>query len=338
MLVAALVALVVASWYPFRPELPWEPRTAPAVTPTGEVRFDGSSVLVSPPDVDWVADAAATGTLRIAFDARTDDGDQSGPARLLSVSRDTLAADLMVGQDGDDLVVRVRRSGSDPSGDPAFRVADVFAPSTLGEWRHVVVDLRGGRVVVELDGETVLDEPADPGGWDPAYRFSLGDEATGRRAWVGELRDVEVTTPAHQVDVLASGSLDGGSGIVWRDRVRYLTSLDSHDPFALTVVRFLVFVPVGLALGLLLRRRWAVVGVVVISVALMAGKLFVAGRHPRLGDALVCVVGGLAGLALAARGERAQAPPATAARSTGPASPSQSSSSAGSSSSSLSST
>ena len=85
--------------------------------------------------------------------------------------------------------------------------------------------------------------------------------------------------------MLASGQVDDGSGIVWRDRVRSLTSLNSHDPLALTVVRFAVFVPVGLALGLLLRRRWALIGVVGISLALVAGKLFVADRHPRLGDA-----------------------------------------------------
>ena len=121
-------------------------------------------------------------------------------------------------------------------------------------------------------------------------------------------------------------------------------------------MRFAVFVPVGLALGLLLRRRWALIGVVGISLALVAGKLFVADRHPRLGDAIVCVLGGLAGLVLAARWERAQpaqstsehpspndAPELTqarptAARSTGPASTNQSSSSEGSSSSSLSST
>jgi len=248
----------------------------------------------------------------------------------------------MIGQDGDDLVLRVRRPGSDASGDPAFGIADVFAPGALGRWRHVVVDLQGGRVTVELDGVVVVDEPAELTGWDPAYRLSLGDEATGRRGWVGELRNVEATTPDHHVDVLASGQVDDGSGIVWRDRVRNLTSLNSHDPLALTIVRFAVFVPVGLALGLLLRRRWALIGVVGISLALVAGKLFVADRHPRLGDAVVCVLGGLAGVALAARSQRAQAPPvaerSTAERSTGPASTSQSSSSEGSSSSSLSST
>ena len=195
MLVAALVALVVASWFPFRPELPWEPRRGPDTASAGEVRFDGSSVLVSPPGVDWVADAAASGSLRLAFDARTDVTDQRGPARLLSISRDTLQADLMIGQDGDDLVLRVRRSDSDPSGDPAFGIVDVFAPAALGRWRHVVVDLQGGRVTVELDGVVVVDEPAELTGWDPAYRLSLGDEATGRRGWVGELRNVEATTP-----------------------------------------------------------------------------------------------------------------------------------------------
>jgi len=355
-LVAALVALVVASWFPFRPELPWEPRRGPDTTSAGEVRFNGSSVLVSPPGVDWVADAAASGSLRLAFDARTDVTDQRGPARLLSISRDTLEADLMIGQDGDDLVLRVRRSDSDLSGDPAFGIADVFSLAALGRWRHVVVDLQGGRVTVEVDGVVVVDEPAEPTGWDPAYRLSLGDEAAGRRGWVGELRNVEATTPDHHVDVLASGQVDDGSGIVWRDRVRSLRSLNSHDPLALTVVRFAVFVPVGLALGLLLRRRWALIGVVGISLALVAGKLFVADRHPRLGDAIVCVLGGLAGLALAARGQRptpsdapepTQAPPtaerstaerSTAERSTGPASTNQSSSSEGSSSSSLSST
>ena len=124
MLVAAVLALVVVSWYPFRPELPWVQRHGPLAASATEARFDGSSVLVSRPGLDWVADAASTGSLRLALDLRTDHADQDGPARLLSVSRDTLAADLMVGQDGHDLVLRVRRPGSEASGHPAFRVPD----------------------------------------------------------------------------------------------------------------------------------------------------------------------------------------------------------------------
>jgi hypothetical protein len=358
MLVAAVLALVVASWYPFRPEMPWELRRGPLAASATEARFDGSSVLVSRPDLDWVADAASTGSLRLALDLRTDRAEQSGPARLLSISRDTLAADLMVGQEGDDLVVRVRRPGSDASGHPAFRVPDVFATDQVGRWRHLVLDVGGGRLVAELDGAVVLDQPVTLAGWDPSYRLALGDEAVGQRGWVGELRHVEVSTPGHTVDVLASGTLDGGSGWIWRDRVRNLTSLSSADPLALIVARFAAFVPVGLGLGLLLRRRWAVAAMVGIALGLVAGKLFVLGRHPRLGDAIVCVVGGLAGILLAARLERTQprssggggpgvltapgevevAQPATEARNRGPASTNHSSISEGSSSSSLSST
>jgi hypothetical protein len=305
LLVVCLALLAVEAWYPFRTELPaWRP-TAPDRS-AGEVVFDGGAQILSGARGEaWVAGAAATNRMTIRLEARTDDPTQRGPARLLAVSEDHFRANLMVGQDGDDLVVRLRRPGSDPSGDPALRVAEVFARD---QWRAISVTVEGVRMTVVVDGTVEIDEVLAPeplAGWDPAQRVSLGDEIVGERSWRGRLRVAEVSGGGPAVDLLEPGRLDASGGWHWRSRVGALTGNGAEDPLLLSAVRMLVFVPVGAAARRLLRRPGRTAAFVTLSAILLTvGKAFVATRHPSLVDTALSTVGGLAGSALAARAGR----------------------------------
>jgi hypothetical protein len=307
-LLVFVVLLVVEAWFPFRPELPWQERRGPQVEADGAVRFDGSSLLAGRPDDPWVADVAATGRFEVRLDFRTTRSSQHGPARLLAATEDTHNAALMVGQEGADLVIRVRRAGSDPSGDPPFRLPGVFSRATSETWRTLALSAGDGRFGARLDGRVVLDEPAVPDGWGPAFRLALGDEPVGKRGWVGDLRDVVVASPHTSRDLLAPGTLSGGSGLVWASRVHGLVALGDSDPVVIVLVRLAVFVPVGLALGVLAGRRRAAIAVVVFAAVLTAGKLFVAGRHPLLGDLVVGAAGGLLGVLLGGASCRRRGP------------------------------
>ena len=78
------------------------------------------------------------------------DLDQSGPARLVTLSADTAHRNLTLGQDGADLIVRLRTSLTGPNGTlPELRVRDVFRAATS---RDLVVTYDGSRLRVYCEG------------------------------------------------------------------------------------------------------------------------------------------------------------------------------------------
>ncbi len=296
-LVMMFSLLVIESFYPFEPQLPVWWRTMPARdATTGSVRFDGRSVLVSRSPPAWLVAARQSGSLEIDLEVRAERPFQEGPARVLTVSRDVHEANLMIGQQDDALVVRVRRPGSDRSGEPAFEVPHLFAD--VG-WHSVAVLIRGDHLRIEADGRVVVNEAleADPlAGWDPSYLLALGDEPQGERGWVGELRQLQVITPAGSVDLLTPGMLEPKRGAVVRSRVRTLLRPTSGDPLYLAALRVFAFVPIGVALQRLLRRwRPVLLAIVGLSGLLLVGKVFIAGRHPSIVDTAWSCVGGLLG-------------------------------------------
>ncbi len=299
--------LAIEAWFPFRPEAPLWHRSAPEATADGALRFDGHALLVSRGAPEWLTAVRTTGTIGVTLEARTASPDQDGPARLLTISGGFDHSDLTVGQEDADLVVRVRRPGSDPKGAPPYLVPGVFADST---WRTIDVAVDGSNVTVAVDGQMAVDD--DVGGpvtaaWDGSYPVALGDEPRGDRGWRGELRQAEVTAGVAPgpggatVDLLAPGVLDGGHGFLIHSRLGGLSRLSSPDPLAVMALRALVFVPVGMAAQALWRRRGRSVAVVVgLATLLLVGKVFVSDRHPVLSDSLLYAVGGLVGTAAVA--------------------------------------
>jgi hypothetical protein len=300
LLALVTLALVVEAWLPFRPEIPLHARATPEWLGPDVVRFDGTSMLASDGPMAWVEAARRTEGLDVALELRSQQVGQRGPARVLAVSADHHNADLVVGQDGDDLVVRLRRPGSDASGDAAFRVRGLLADLA---WHRVDLRVAGDRLVVVADGALAVDEPvgADAlAGWDPGYRVALGDDVAAERGWRGDVRLAEVIAGGETVDLLAHGQLEPATGLVVEERLAHVARLSNGDPWFLVLLRLVVFVPVGWLVQALWRswRRTAAVAVG-LPVALLLGKVLVDGRHPRLGDVAISAVGVLLGAALA---------------------------------------
>lgn len=299
-----VVALAVEAWFPFRPELPVRFRSAPRHGPDGSLSFDGTAALVGRVGPPWVNDARRTSDLLVQLDLRSGRSRQSGPARILTVTQDVYRANLMIGQDGSDLAVRVRRPGSDPGGEPPIVAPGALSDST---WHHLELQIRSEQLTLTWDGRVLATQaigPAPLAGWASDQRVALGDEPRGERSWVGELRRAVVHTPAGETDLLSGADLRPGTGVLWRSRVRDLAGgLD--DPVPLILARLAAFMPVGFGL----RRRWrswrvVAGGVVGLALILTCGKAFVAGRHPSVTDAVLSVIGGLLGGLLALRAGR----------------------------------
>ncbi|MCA9504575.1 MAG: LamG domain-containing protein [Spirochaetaceae bacterium] len=123
---------------------------------------------------------------------------QEGPARIISYSRNGGSRNFMLGQVMYQYVVRNRAFLQEISnnGTPDFETYDVDqdAQATL---QHVVFtydQLAGRRIYV--DGQWTEDVDEIRAGrlwnWDPGQRLVMGDEVTGGRQWLGQIRFVAI--------------------------------------------------------------------------------------------------------------------------------------------------
>jgi hypothetical protein len=131
----------------------------------------------------------ATSRFSIELQARPADTRQEGPARIVSYSGSTASRNFTIGQRGDDLVVRLRTTGTKPDGSvPEVVVEGVFA---VPGFRHVVVTYDGVDERVYVDGEPRTATSASRGTlvpWDPDEWLLVGNEHTATRPWRGTIR------------------------------------------------------------------------------------------------------------------------------------------------------
>ncbi len=130
-------------------------------------------------------------TLRI--EARSADLSQAGPARLFTISEGVEAQEiaLHIGQDGPNLSVRLRTK---PDGYNQITVPDMFVDE---EWHVFELIYEGNLIQVLRDGTvvtTVAFETDELIGWEFGWPLTLGDEATGDRAFTGSIKEVTIST------------------------------------------------------------------------------------------------------------------------------------------------
>lgn len=300
---AVVVANVAGSLFPFRLDPPRYVRNDVRRAPSGQLDFGRHNALRSLSAPEWLPAVLRSGRLGVELEARSA-GPQGGPARLFALSESPFHANLVLGQGGDDLLVRVRRPGSTTAGSPAFHVRGVFAH---GDWVALDVELEPDRVRVAVDGEPRLDA-ALPGdtldSWSPRARVALGDEPGGGRAWRGSLRRATVRVDGDSDDLLAPATLEcPAASWVLPDRLRRSPSFDGRE-LGPALLHFAGFAPLGFLLAREHGARRAALLCALLSLGLSAAKVFVAGRHPAALDVVTQVAGALCG-ALAARRRRA---------------------------------
>lgn len=118
---------------------------------------------------------------------------QSGPARILSFSRDHGAGNFTLGQDNDQLVLRLRTSNHGGTGVPNLPLGPVRA----GRSTRVVITYEPGSTRLFRDGREVElpERQGDFSNWE-AFEFVMGDEHVGGRPWHGLLHDFTLANQA----------------------------------------------------------------------------------------------------------------------------------------------
>lgn len=305
LLLFVVVANLGAALAPFRLDPPRHAANGAVRQADGSLRFSSERNQATTRTAPvWLPAVAAGATLRLELVLRSDGASQSGPARILTVSADYRHSDLTVAQEGPDLIVRVRRQGSTEGGTPPFTVPDVFAD---GAWHDVRIDVAGGRLGIDVDGQERLVEPlpARVGTWDPTYRLGLGDEVIGGRSWMGQVRRAVVTVEATRIDYVEPRQLDVPRRTVYfPERLARSPRVDTAADVGVGLLHAAAFVPVGFLLVVVVGRRAgplaALCAGLLLIVVIEQGKVFVAGRHPSEVDMAAYLLGGALG-AMAAR-------------------------------------
>ena len=150
-------------------------------------RKGGGVVVPSAVTGQWTRAIKDSGQFSVEVWLESDRPQQSGPARIVSLSLDSGARNFTLGQDGERLDVRLRTTTTDSNGLPSF------GSSTL-EWPrrpcHVVLTYDpAGQATLYRDGLEVgkSNIGGDLTNWDERFSLAIGNEVTGDRPWLGKV-------------------------------------------------------------------------------------------------------------------------------------------------------
>jgi hypothetical protein len=283
-LIGMVTVYAFATLYPFK----WLKNSA--VLNQGVATFLESGVLQSHEPPDWVIDAIQDNELSVSLIIQPYTSDQTGPARILSISKDHYNRNLTVGHEGHDLVVRLRRSAESPNGLPPYVLSDVFVEAGI---RNIVISIRQDSLRVWIDNVMMIDEALPTfalASWDSGFFLALGNELTWERSWLGEITHAQIETPAGAIDLLSPLMIEAPWIPIPENLSFNFVSTDLMDLLA----NFFVFVPIGmLTARCLLRASWVQIAAIWIPVCLIMEilQLLVEGRISTLSDVFLNVLG-----------------------------------------------
>ena len=316
-MLAALVLYGSVSLWPYEWQMPRWVENGARPLAGGGVGFPSPGIALAREPPPWLENALNSGRLELALRVRSLLPEQSGPARILTFSANPRESNLTIGQDGADLVLRLRTPWTDPIGtirdQPVARLPDLFRTP---DWVDLRVLIEPGRLRLSAADGTVLERPLPRfpfASWDPSLRLALGNEITTDRAWLGEIRRAEVSSGGPPVDHADADRLEFPRGFLSLGTDPKLVPL--RDLNAADAARNLVlYIPLGFLLGLLLgagsgRRRWRVVlgallGAAAVSLSMELLQVLVPQRVPSVDDLIFNTLSGGLGALLAIRLER----------------------------------
>ncbi len=157
---------------------------------------------------------------------------QSGPARIVSLSLDTSQRNLTIGQDRGQFDVRLRTTATDPNGMPSTSTPPNSVSTALTHF--VCTHAADGTTILYLDGKPVTTRQISGGfdNWNDAYPLVIGNELTSDRPWHGELHGLTIHDRALTADEVAQRFRAGAP-----TAVDYESQLPPAHPTAVDFVR-----------------------------------------------------------------------------------------------------
>ncbi len=157
----------------------------------GQVELAGGAVLVEGANETLLAACKQSGELSIEAVLLASKGRQTGPARIISFSSDPYLRNFTLGQEADELVLRLRTPRTGDNGmNPETKLFGMPAGTPV----HVIVSYRDGELTAYRDGQRVKSSSAvrgDLSNWTPQHLL-FGDEYQDSRFWHGLIERVAI--------------------------------------------------------------------------------------------------------------------------------------------------
>lgn len=153
-----------------------------------------SSTLVSSlsPALKLTNGLKATNEITIEAWVKPANTTQDGPARIATLSQDTLLRNFTLAQDATKYTGRLRTTTVGTNGIPPA----VFTPSGAASTtlQHIVYTRTASTAKIYVDGTEVASETitGNFSNWDSSFQFGLANEFTMNRTWLGELHLVAI--------------------------------------------------------------------------------------------------------------------------------------------------
>jgi VanZ family protein len=309
-LVSALLLVLiylVAGAYPFKlaPLSLGQLDNGAVLTPGKGLNFRSPGIAYTEQAPAWLPHAIAVSDFELSLEVRATDREQYGPARIFTLSVNPYLRNFMVGHQGSALSVRLRTQQTSLNGRPDYLVEGVFADRG---WHQIDIRIAEQVLEIRVDGDTLIIAPMPYRPlevWDSSYRLALGNELTGDRPWLGEIRKAVVRVGDESFDYLTPDSLHVPEKVsVEKVRVGQIVPFSNHQINRGMVVDWMVnllgFVPFGWLVGMLRRPRPGMLLATILAAGISttietSQLLFLVDRFPSTEDLILNTLGGTLG-------------------------------------------
>jgi len=299
-----VAVLATTAYFPFAWDPPHTVRNDATRSTAGYLRFGEQNFAQSSGTPEWLPAAQTAGRLSIDLEARPQFPQHNAPVSIMMLARDYWHTSFAIEQDDTNVVLWLRRPGSNDNGDPPFAVPEVFRPN---HWTRVHVEIAGMRLAVIVDGKVRLQAslPSDILSTWPTGRIALGNEVHGGRGWSGDIRRAEVTTVGDSVDYVRSPALLVPSSYFYLpDHITPFPPPTAGEWFILAL-HFLSFIVVGFLITWVRRPAVGIPAATItafgLAVVLAFGKFLFDGRHTSVADLVAQFLGALIGAMIGRR-------------------------------------
>lgn len=301
-LLAVILLLIVISYYPFAWDPPRTVRNEVVRNSDGSLQFGQMNNARTQGTPAWFEDVRRSGVVQIRLEFDPDSLQEN--ASIMMLASNFFTTDFAIVQDDSDLLVYLRRPGSDANGGPPFVVDGILRSR---QWNSVDLMLQRDDIRIAVDGPTQLIEhvPVDSARVWGRGQIALGDEIQGGRPWQGNVRLAQVSTAAFVVDYVRPGALSiPKSYFYFPDHLLPFPPEGKHQ-WLDVFLDMVSFFPVGFLIvwarkppG---RAVPATVLAAMIAVVLAAGKSLFHGRHASVAVIVAEILGALLGALLASQ-------------------------------------
>jgi hypothetical protein len=159
----------------------------------GKLEITGNTTIGSGKPAKKLIDAVRrSGAISIEAWIQAANTKQDGPARLVTLSKDSSERNFTIGQDGDKFEVRFRTTRTSTNGIPA-----VVSPGKSATTRltHVTYTCdQTGQARIFVNGKSVISKKVGglPSNWTGSFQLALANELSGDRPWQGTLHLVAI--------------------------------------------------------------------------------------------------------------------------------------------------